>query len=176
MVISGDAIMNDMVSKVVRFYDLVVKYAILLFLTFIALTLFSNVFFRYVLYSAFTWAEELTLFVLIWIAGLAARPALKAAEFINIDFLPERLKTHAPALGIVMELVAQLVILIYSSVITVAGIELCIRVLPQQSSMLGISMAIPYAAIPFAGANMVLTSLGHVVQTVRRVPEGETTP
>ena len=176
MAITGGASMNGLVNKVVCFYDLVVKYTILLFLTFIALTLFSNVFFRYVLYSAFTWAEELTLFVLIWIAGLAARPALKGAEFINIDFLPERLKTHSPVLGIVMELIAQVVILIYSSVITVAGIELCIRVLPQQSSMLGISMAIPYAAIPFAGTNMFLTSLGHVVQIVRRIPEGETTP
>jgi TRAP-type C4-dicarboxylate transport system permease small subunit len=161
-----------LLKKVLRLYDKFIYYLLTLLLGFIAAVLFLNVIFRYFLYAAFPWAEELTLFLMIWMAGLAARPALKLGDFIKIDSLQVWLSTSKPLLVLGIKSVILLAIFVYLSVVVVSGIKLCLHVLGQTSPMLQISMAIPYSAMPYGAFFMILTALEELVETLTHKDKG----
>ena len=159
-------------QKALRLYDKFIYHLLTLLLGFIAAVLFLNVIFRYFLYAAFPWAEELTLFMMIWMAGIAARPALRLGDFIKIDSLQVWLSTSKPLLVAGIKSAILFVIFIYLSVVVVSGTKLCLHVLEQTSPMLQISMAIPYSAMPYGAFFMILTAFEELVETLTPVIKG----
>jgi len=111
-----------------------------------------GVFTRYVLNDALPWTEEAARFALIWMAwlggGLAVRKGAHiAAEFL-IDLLPAKPRSAIVFLG-------QLGVIFFLAICVYFGFVLFERVAMQSTVALGVSMQLPYGAVPLGAALMI---------------------
>jgi TRAP-type C4-dicarboxylate transport system permease small subunit len=112
-----------------------------------------QIFNRYVLNYVLGWEEEVARYMMIWSSFLAAAFALWQGEQLGMEFvvklLPEgcrravRIATHVLC-------IAFLAVIVYQAVVWLMPQQL-----DQVSPSLGITMAIPYAAIPVSAVMMI---------------------
>lgn len=78
-------------KKIVNGLDKSSDYLLMTCLGVMAIVLFMQVFFRYVLNAPLTWGEELARYLHVWIALMGIRFGLKYNAHLNIAFLFDRL-------------------------------------------------------------------------------------
>ncbi|MFO7483232.1 TRAP transporter small permease [Oceanibaculum nanhaiense] len=127
-----------------------------LFLCLIVSCVFGQFFGRTVLNLGLHWTGELARFAFVWCGLLGAAAALQAGALHRVDMLSRRLSGVSRRLleGLVLGLV--LFVLAY---LMFYGVRMTLRVVPQLSSTMEISMAWVYAALPVAVAGMILSTL-----------------
>jgi TRAP-type C4-dicarboxylate transport system permease small subunit len=136
-----------------------------------------QVFNRYVLDYVLGWEEEVSRYLMIWSSFLAASYALWQGEQLGMEFvvklLPERWRRAVRILG-------HLLCIAFLAVIAYQGF---VWMLPQQldqvSPSLGITMAIPYAAIPVSAVMMIWVEILFIWRELRgtaKPPEPGTEP
>lgn len=123
----------------------------------------TGVFTRYILNDALPWIEEAARFTLLWMSwlggGLAVRKGAHiAAEFL-IDFLSP--KTRA-----IIVFVGQIGVIFFLGICVYYGFGLFQRVSFQSTVALGVSMQLPYGAVPIGAALMIY----HVLVVMVRGP------
>jgi TRAP-type C4-dicarboxylate transport system permease small subunit len=129
-----------------------------LFLSAMAVAVFLEVVFRYVLNLPLFWTEEFARYCLVWSSLLGAAVAFRRGEHIAVAFfvehLPERPRRFFAG-------VALLFIALILAVMTFGGVQLVAVTRAQISPALRIPMAIPYLALPFGSGIMLL----HVISS-----------
>jgi TRAP-type C4-dicarboxylate transport system permease small subunit len=104
---------------------------------------------RYFLHLGFTWTEELSRYVMIWAALLAVSCGAFYREHIGLDvvgrFLPRR---GARALAIALDLVS----IAFFVFLTWYGIGMAKSGLGQYATIFGMTMVVPFAAVPISSA------------------------
>jgi TRAP-type C4-dicarboxylate transport system permease small subunit len=137
------------------------EFGLVLLLSIMAVVVFLAVLFRYVLDLPLFWTEELARYCLIWSSLLGAAIALKRGEHIAVSFFmdhfPEKTKR-------VLGVMAQLSVVLILAVMLWGGIHLVIVASRQLSPALRIPMAVPYLALPFSSAVMLI----HLIPSVFR--------
>ena len=135
--------------------------AVFIIITAMALDVFIEVIFRYVLLFPLFWTEEFARYCLVWSSLLAAGIALKRGQHIAVTFVadrfPKRIRTMAAFVGDI--LVATML-----AIILWGGIYLVILTRHQLSPAMRLPMSLPYIAIPTGSAIMlfhVLTAIYH---------------
>ena len=117
---------------------------------------FSQVVARYVLQAPLSWSEELARFLLMWLSMLSAAYAFKTKSHfalrIVVGRFPEAVQ-HAMALFVHVIVAAFFAVLLYYSVIFVAGVD------GHIAPALQIPMQIPYASIVIGSALILLETL-----------------
>jgi TRAP-type C4-dicarboxylate transport system permease small subunit len=113
-------------------------------------------------YSIF-WSDELTRFLLIWVAFLGMSAGVRRGAHPGIDSL---VRAVPPRAGRLIVSLAVCCSLIFFAVMTWYGSLLAFRTWAQRSPSLGLRMGIPYLAVPAAGALMLL----HAIATWLRPP------
>lgn len=118
-----------------------------------ATLVFTNVITRYIFNFSIIWAEEVSQYLMIWIAYLGAGLALRQGRHVAIemfqDMLPARL-SRATRAGIVLSILAFLVVL------AVLGFQFVAFAWVQETPVLNISLGIPYLAVPIGAMLFVL--------------------
>ncbi len=109
------------------------------------LVVLLGVFTRYLLNDALAWIEELARYSMIWLSWLGGGLALRHGAHIAVQFFTDALPE--PARSIVVFL-GRAGVFFFLGVCLWYGIDLTSRVSTQSTIALGISMQIPYAAIP----------------------------
>jgi len=71
-----------------------------------------QVFFRYVLYNALPWPDELARFLMLWMTGFIAPSAYRWGGFVSIEMLPQLLPKFLENMLIIFLLVLSLTILL----------------------------------------------------------------
>jgi TRAP-type C4-dicarboxylate transport system permease small subunit len=135
-----------------------------LFLIVMVLVIFSQVFARFILEDSITWSEELSRFLMIWGVFLGVAYASKKGQLIAVEVLPHYLPQKAK---LVVHYIVQVLSIIFCGFFFVYGLMMTLEVTHQTSPALGISMAVPYSAIPIG---MVLMFL-NIVATMIDIPE-----
>ena len=104
---------------------------------------------RYGFHWQLPWPEELARYLMIWAALLAISCGIARREHIGLTLLLDRLPTvlRAPIL-ILMDIVALLIF----AYIAWYGIDFVQSGAKRQAMIFGISLAIPFAAVPVAAA------------------------
>lgn len=107
---------------------------------------------RYFLNDALPWTEEAARYTLIWLSWLGGGLAMRrgahiAAEFL-IDLLPGPARTVIVILG-------RVGVLFFLAICVWYGFALMQRVSFQSTIALGVSMQLPYAAVPVGSALMI---------------------
>lgn len=110
-----------------------------------ATLVFVNVIARYVLNFSIIWAEEVSQYLMIWIAYLGAGLALREGRHVALEMLHDRLS--AP-LSRRVRIAVGGILLVFLGWVTILGFQFAIFVWNQETPVLNISLGIPSLAIP----------------------------
>jgi TRAP-type C4-dicarboxylate transport system permease small subunit len=148
----------------------VCEVGLILFLSAMSVVVFLEVIFRYIFSLPLFWTEEFARYCLVWASLLGATIALREGEHIAVTFfmdhVPQRLRRA-------MILAAQISICCILVVIVWGGVNLVLVTSKQISPALRIPMAIPYLALPFGSAVMLVHAIHSVVSLrTRKQPAG----
>jgi len=135
-----------------------------------SLVLFANVVLRYVLLAPISWAEEISIYLVIWIVFVGASVLIRTGGHITVDLLPRAL----PPLGqrvlfftvMILMLCFLAVFIYYSGVHT-----LRVRSAGQLTPIMLAPMWLTYLAMPVGGALMFLRTSQLLRKVVRGTPE-----
>jgi TRAP-type transport system small permease protein len=130
--------------------------AIFAMMAVMATLVFANVVCRYVFNFSIIWAEEVSQYLMIWIAYLGAGLALREGRHVAIELLQDRLPT---VLGRKLRMAVGGLVLAFLGVVTVLGFQFAVFVWNQETPVLNISLGIPSLAIPI-GALLFALHLG----------------
>jgi TRAP-type C4-dicarboxylate transport system permease small subunit len=120
--------------------------AIIFFMMAVMTTLvFVNVVARYMFNFSIIWAEEVSQYLMIWIAYLGAGLALREGRHVALEMLHDRLPVR---LGRKVRLVVGGLVLVFLGAVTVLGFQFAVFVWNQETPVLNISLGIPSLAIP----------------------------
>lgn len=116
-------------------------------LIFTVTVIFIQVVMRYVFSNSLSWSEEAARYVFIWQTWIGASYAVRKKRHLRVEALVDRL--HGVSRKFI-ELVVLALWILFGCFLIYKGYQLTklIYVRGQISAALGISMAIPYAAIP----------------------------
>lgn len=104
---------------------------------------------RYFLHIGMTWTEELSRYVMIWAALLAVSCGAYYREHIGLDIVRRFLPDKA---GRVLMVALDLVSLAFFVFLTWYGINMTRAGAGQYATIFGITMLIPFAAVPVSSA------------------------
>jgi len=106
-----------------------------------------DVFVRNVLGFSFSWAGELTRFIFIYTTFIGASALYKKLELTGFDMVTQKLPRDAARL---IFKVMQVIIIVFCVIVIYSGIvsSFSKTIMMQHAPGLGISMTIPYLAIP----------------------------
>lgn len=114
----------------------------------ISAIVFLNVILRYVFNSAFTWSEEISRYILIWICFFGISSCARYDGHVTVDLLPNALKGKAK---FIQEFVVRLISLATTVYLAYSSILFTIR--QYNSGNTSVSIAIPIWIIYLATAS-----------------------
>lgn len=142
-------------------FDRMVEYVIIVIYTIIIVAMFAQVVFRYVVNDPLSWSEELARYMFVWLCYLGAYVAVLRNAHVGVDYLTRLMPPmHSERLRRVLALVAiaaLLVVLYQGSLLAIDNIG------AEWSTIAEFSMAIPYAAVPL-GALLLVVGLLRALQ------------
>ncbi len=119
-----------------------------------------QVFGRYVLNDTPTWAESLTLVLVLYVALLGAAVGVRDAGHIGMESL---LVLVSERWRLRLELVIHVLVGIFGALMVAGGFGLASGVIDYKIPTLGISEAWHYAPLMISGALITLFSIEHIV-------------
>ena len=143
------------------------RWVLILLLGVMVTLVIGNVISRYVFGHSFSWVEEATRYMMIWVAFLGAGPALRVGGHIAIDTLQAALPVGVASwmrAAIVLVTGATLVVMVW------LGVDYADFAWEQESPVLGWSLGKVYLALPVGAALMLV----HLALVSRRwIGQGE---
>ena len=131
---------------------------------------FVAVIYRYLLGSALSWSFEISLALLTYITFLGSYLALRKGAHLKVDILVKKLPFWARG-GLF--LATQALIALLGWIMAWYGTRQVLRFMDQTTTVLEVSTAWYYAAIPIAGALMCLDALVSALRGALRLSRGE---
>lgn len=104
-----------------------------------------QVFFRYVLNESLFWAEEAVRFSMVWAVLLGSALVARDRAHIRIDVVENMLPQRARR---VLDLVLDIVMIVFTVILLVTGLQFAGRSMMQTSASLELPMWLVYGAIP----------------------------
>ncbi len=108
---------------------------------------------------SFSWSEELTRFLLVWLSMLGAAVLLRRDDHIKLELLTDYL---TPRLRIGLSLLLRLLVLGFLCILLYESWLVANARAVTHAPALGLSMRIPYLALPAGAALMVLFTLVNI--------------
>jgi TRAP-type C4-dicarboxylate transport system permease small subunit len=118
---------------------------ILVMMAVMASLVFTNVITRYIFNFSIMWAEEVSQYLMIWIAYLSAGLAMREGRHVAIEVLQDRLPG---VLAMRLRMLVGALVLAFLGVVTVLGFQFVAFAWQQETPVLNISLGIPYLAVP----------------------------
>jgi TRAP-type C4-dicarboxylate transport system permease small subunit len=142
---------------------------IFILMSVMAALVFTNVITRYIFNFSIIWAEEVSQYMMVWIAYLGAGLALRQGRHVAIEMFQDRLQ--APHARVLRAAIAGMV-LIFLAALTVLGFQFVAFAWQQETPVLNISLGIPYLAVPIGALLFVL----HLLSVFRGFVEKQFEP
>jgi len=149
------------VERISNMINRFTEIAVFIIISAMAIDVFIEVIFRYVLLFPLFWTEEFARYCLVWSSLLAAGIALKRGQHIAVTFVADRFPKR---IRVMAALVGDIFVAALLAVILWGGIYLVVLTRHQLSPAMRLPMSLPYIAIPTGSAIMlfhVLTSIYH---------------
>ncbi|HNY64400.1 MAG TPA: TRAP transporter small permease [Deltaproteobacteria bacterium] len=153
-----------------RFCDVIEKAtlnATMVICAFMLVVAWMHVIRRYAFNSALTWSEEFLRFTIVWYALLSASILHKRNGHLGITIFREMMPK--PVRNALSRIVIYLAT-VTAGIVTVAGAILVQSTWQQVTPALGISTAIPYAAVPVSFFLMTVYGIMHIIRDIKGLP------
>lgn len=146
-----------MILTIKKVLDKLIEYFLALLMVGIVVSVFWQVFTRFILNDPSSWTEEVARFMMIWVGFLGAAVGLRYGMHMSIVFVINKIKNKIgrkaiDVLIIVLIMCIGIVMLFYGYKYMVTGKD-------RVSMALQINMAYIYAVVPLSGLLTVLNSL-----------------
>jgi TRAP-type C4-dicarboxylate transport system permease small subunit len=155
-----------MASSFMRRVTWVIEQVLILLSCAIAVVVFLQVVFRYVLHQPLFWSEELPRYCLIWMSFLAAALAQKDDAHINItlglSWMPDRARD-------IVRIATNLITLGFLGILLYSGVRVVDITVHHRSTALQVPMGAVYAALPVGALLMALYLILQVVDGIQRL-------
>ncbi|CAH1217345.1 Sialic acid TRAP transporter permease protein SiaT [Paenibacillus plantiphilus] len=119
---------------------------------------------RFVFEIPLTWSEEAARYLMVYTVFLGASLALRHHKMIAIEVLPDLLK---PSLRRMLKIAIMLISIVFFIILLVQGIDMLEIVQRQVSAAIGITMDIPYFAIPLGALLMIINAIAVIIELVQ---------
>ncbi len=119
---------------------------------------------RYIFNVPLVWVEEMTVFLMIWMAFMGAAIGVRRGAHIAMTILVDRLP-DAVARGLFY--LSTVAIIAFSAVVAWHGVLLALSVGGQRSAALGLPMAVPYTIVPLGALLIILQACANVIDPPR---------
>ena len=156
-----------------KFLDILEKIEFVIIAVAIIVMIFAmmdQVIMRYVFSKANSWSDELTRYLFIYTVMFGASIAVRRNSHLQIDLIIGRLKPRSKAIFTIVTTVVGIVFLV---MLTMYSFALCEQGATNTSAGLGISMNIPYMALPIGCVLMILTSIEVLFKNIAALKTGE---
>ena len=114
------------------------------------------------------WTDELSRFLMVWLAVFGWIVASRKRIHVRIRFFQDRLPKHAHK---ATELAIQSAMTLFGTLVTAYSVGLIGKNFELEATSLPISMAWMYAPMVLGGAITALQGAGEVIETLRRPPK-----
>lgn len=148
--------MNDFIRAVDKVNSLLKVFLFFLFAIMLAV-LTMQVAARF-LQGSLAWSEELSRYIMIWMTYIGAALAMREGKLISLSVMVQLLRLSERGVRIV-NLVACIISCGFCALIVYLSSEFLGVVVNQNSPAMGLSMAIPYAAIPVGCLLMFINAI-----------------
>lgn len=152
--------------KMIKWLDRHLEESLLIVLSIVMTTSITmQVFMRYVLNSSLSWSEELARFCFIWLVYIGISYGVKKQRHIKVDVVLQFINDKQK---VVLGLIANVIFLAFSLLITVYGYDIAQQLLGwgQTSPALHVPMGFVYMATPVGFA---LTSIRLIQQIIYQI-------
>lgn len=146
-------------------WDYGAEAVVVMLVALMAVTVFGQVFFRYVLHDSPSWTEELARYVFIWISFLGSFVAFKRGAHVIVDAVLVALPRSAQGF---LKVVVQLAIAAFLVVLVQEGWNMMLVTSNTKATMLQVPMSWVYSAVPVSAALMLLQQAIWLVDWARR--------
>lgn len=150
-------------KKIKDFLNNFEEYTCIVLLGIMAVVVFIQVIFRFVVKASLPWSEETSRYLLVWITFLGASAGVKTGAHVGVEavtlMLPYKLRKMVNLLGIAICVFFSVAVCVFSLGIISTQVEMA-----QVSPAMQIPMWIPYLAIP---VGMILMTIRYIQSTVK---------
>lgn len=153
--------------RLLTYLDNVIKGAVALSIFVIMVIICVQVFYRFALNDAQPWPEEASRFLMIWALFIGGAYAFLERDHASITYLSRKLPKNAT---IIVDVAIHLLIILFLTAIVYGGIQQMLRLGSYTTGALGISRAIPYAAIPVSGLIYIAFAVRLILKTLSGRP------
>jgi len=141
-------------------------------IAFASLLLFVNVVLRYVFLAPISWAEEISIYIMIWIVFVAGSGVFRNLSHLTIDLLPQvlppALKRYLMLFSLIMVMIFLAVFIYYSALHTMR-----VQASGQSTPNLMAPMWLTYLAMPVGGSMMFIRSFQAFFKIVIQTDDSE---
>jgi TRAP-type transport system small permease protein len=130
--------------------------------------IFVQVILRYAFNNGFSWAEEVTIFLMAWMTFIGSAIAVKQAAHINIDMFVDKLPVKAKWVVII---ISKLVVLLFIVVFTYFGFQFAMGSATFQSNVLRIPLVWPRISITVSGIIIIIHLLHSLLKDIKELKE-----
>ncbi|UVI30707.1 TRAP transporter small permease [Paenibacillus spongiae] len=149
------------VMKCIDFMNKVVGIIVGLMLAAMSIIIIAQIICRFVIDYPLTWSEEAARYLMVYTVFLGASLALRNHRMIAIEVVMEKVK---PSVRKVLKIAVMLISIVFFIILLVQGIDMLEVVGRQMSAGLGISMDIPYMAIPIGALLMIINAIAVIIE------------
>lgn len=125
---------------------------------------------RYVFAAPLVWAEEASVFLMIWVTFIGSGVALRRGAHVSMTVVAERVP---PALARAVLVASNLAVVAFLVVVAWQGFRLAAFVVDQPSPAMRVPMIWPYLAIPLGALFMIGQILAGLLDRPRPAPAVE---
>lgn len=133
-----------------------------------AVLVFLQVLFRYVLDAPLDWSEEMSTFAFAWMCMLGASVGIRYDEHPRLDVL---LVLLPPFTQKIAKIVVNLSIMFMLIILLIYGIKFTLAMRMQSTAALGYSVSFVYMILPVSAVIMLLHMTVQTVGLFRKTPE-----
>jgi len=121
---------------------------------------------RFVIKIPIPWTEELSRYLMIWMAFIAGSLGLKRGVHVGINFVVQRVPE---AVSRWMGLITNIALLIFFMVLIIEGFHMTILVASQMSPVLRVSMAWVYSSLPVGATLFNFFVIQSIVENMKEL-------
>lgn len=115
---------------------------------------------RYVLNNPSTVSEDLLIYSFVWMALLGTAYVFGKKDHMTMVFFRQKLERKSPKLKMGLNIMTELVVIIFSALVLVlGGVQISMLAMGQISPALGIPMGYIYLALPLSGIITIIYSI-----------------
>lgn len=152
-------------TRLLKYLDNIIKGAVAFSIFLIMAIVCVQIFHRFILNDALSWPEEASRFLMIWALFIGGAYAFLDRDHASIQYLSKKLPRQV---SVAVDIANNVLIILFLSVIVYGGVQQMVYLGGHTTGALGISRAIPYAAIPVSGLIYIAFAARLILKTLSK--------